>query len=206
MNMTRIGLFALALIGCDSVLAQQPVADLGIEVSVEPVGVTPPGTEGVISITITNFGPDTGTGTFRWVPTSTGTGFGYPPLEFTGIGTGPCRVSSFGQPPPGDNFGFQVARDILPGDSQTCTYGFRVAETTILNQVARWDVAALDGLIILDDPNDANNVADVLLLFAEPPDPVAVPALSARAMIMLGFLLGLLGVVGFAGLWKSSIR
>jgi len=190
MNMTRIGLFALALIGCDSVLAQQPVADIGIEVSVEPVGVTPPGTKGVISITITNFGPDTGTGTFRWVPTSTGTGFGYPPLEFTGIGTGPCRVSSFGQPPPGDNFGFQVARDILPGDSQTCTYGFRVAETTILNQVARWDVAALDGLIILDDPNDANNVADVLLLFGEPPDPVSVATLSDWSLLILVLMFG----------------
>ena len=201
MNMTRIGLFALALIGCDSVLAQQPVADIGIEVSVEPVGVTPPGTEGVISITITNYGPDTGTGTFRWVPTSTGTGFGYPPLEFTGIGTGPCRVSSFGQPPPGDNFGFQVARDILPGDSQTCTYGFRVAETTILNQVARWDVAALDGLIILDDPNDANNVADVLLLFAEPPDPVSVTVMSEWALIVLVLMLGSIGLRSGARYW-----
>jgi len=190
MNRIRTGLFALALMGCFPVLAQQPVADIGIEVSVEPDGVMPPGTEGAFSIVITNFGPDTGAGTFRWNPTDNGAGFGYPPLEFTGTRTGPCRVSSFGQPLPGDNFGFQIARDIPSGESRTCTYGFRVPETTILRQVARWSVAALDGLIILDDPNEANNVADVLLIFAEPPAPVSVPATSAWAAILLALLLG----------------
>lgn len=69
MNTIRIGLFALALIGCDSVLGQQPVADIGIEVSVEPVGVTPPGTVINIAITITNFGMDTSSALFNWTRT-----------------------------------------------------------------------------------------------------------------------------------------
>src|SRR6056297_864408 len=205
MKMIRIGLSALALIGCDSVLAQQPVADIGIEVSVEPVGVTPPGTEISITVTLTNLGMDTSSALFVWTRTSNGTELSFPPLQRTGDDTGPCVNASPGQPPPPGVIFFprQAIRDIPPGEGRTCTFDFRVLETTTLAQISRWTAFPASGSVPLDDPNDANNVADVLLLFAEPPDPVAVPALSARAMIMLGFLLG---VVGFAGLWKSSIR
>src|SRR6056297_3350427 len=96
-------LFALALGLTVPAQAQQRVADIGIEVRIEPPGVTPPGTEGIVSITITNDGPDVGAGVFRWNQTGDVTGLSYPPLEFLGRIVGPCTISSFGQPPIGDN-------------------------------------------------------------------------------------------------------
>ena len=53
----------------------------------------------------------------------------------------------------------------------------------------------------MDDPNDANNVADVLLLFGEPPDPVSVPALTAWGLMILGLTLGLFAARSGSRLW-----
>jgi len=203
MNMMRVGLFALALLGCVSVSAQQPVADIGIEVSVEAAGVTPPGTVINIAITITNFGMDTSSALFVWTRTSNGTGLSFPPLQRTGDDTGPCVNASPGQPPPPGVIFFprQAIRDIPPGEGRTCTFDFLVLETTTLAQVSRWTAFPAVDSVPLDDPNDANNVADVLLLFAEPPDPVSVPALSAWASIVLILMLGSIGLYSGYSRW-----
>jgi len=201
MNMIRIGLSVFALIACVSALAQQPVADIGIEVSVEPVGVTPPGTVINIAITITNFGMDTSSALFNWTRTYNGTGFSFPPLQSTGDATGPCVSGSQGQPPPPGVIFFprRLIRDIPPGESRTCTYDFLVLETTTLAQVSRWTAFPAIFPVPLDDPNDENNVADVLLLFGEPPDPVSVPAFSAWAWMVLVLLLGWIGLYRVIG-------
>jgi len=62
-------------------------------------------------------------------------------------------------------------------------------------QIARWEVSGAN------DPNDANNVADVLLLFAEPPDAVSVPALSAWSVVVLVLMLGSIALRSGAGHW-----
>lgn len=189
--MTRIALAVFLTIGIIPALAQPIVADIGISVSIEPGGVMPPGTEGVVHITITNHGPDTGAGTFRWVQTDYGAGLSYPPLVFLGLTAGACTMFTFGQPLPGDFFGIQVAREIPPGESRICSYGFRVLDTNQLMQVARWDVLALDGLFLLDDPNLANNEDEVLLIFSPFANARPVPALSWLGLLMLILLVGL---------------
>ncbi len=187
-------LFALALGLTVPAQAQQRVADIGIEVRIEPPGVTPPGTEGIVSITITNDGPDIGAGVFRWNQTGDVTGLSYPPLEFLGRIVGPCTISSFGQPPIGDNFGLHQVRDIPPGETRVCTYGFRVLETTKLKQIARWSVFARDGLNLLDDPNDTNNADEILLTFSGLADIRPVPVLSWFGLFTLVLLLGLASI------------
>lgn len=191
--MIRLSLFALMLIGCASIQADTPLADMGMEVHIEPDGVTPPGTEGIVSLTITNYGPDIDSGFIRWTPTPNGEGIGYPPLDFTGSATGPCGISPIGQPPPGDNFGFLVTPDLQPLESVTCTYSFRVEETTLLTQIARWDVSVFGSG---EDPNDANDADEVLFIFSPLADPRSVPALSWFGLFALILLLCLVSIRG----------
>lgn len=88
----------------------------------------------------------------------------------------------------------RLIRDIPPGESRTCTYDFLVLETTTLAQVSRWTAFPAIFPVSLDDPNDENNVADVLLLFAEPVATVSVPALSAWSLLILVLIFGSIGV------------
>jgi len=191
-------IFLIVVVGRLS--AGEPAADFSIEASVAPGGVMPPATQGAVTITITNEGPDTGTAIFRMLRTDDGTGFNdYPPLEFQFPGglTGPCQNAP--QPPlPGESFLVWIVRDILAGESRTCTFAFLVADTEQISQIGRWRVETSSGP---DDPNDANNVADVLLLFGEPPEPVSVPALSAWAAIVLVLMLGALALRSSARHW-----
>ena len=67
-----------------SIAAQggEPLADLALSVSVAPDSSIPPGTEGTITLSITNLGPITASGIFGWDPTDIGGDFSDPPLEF----------------------------------------------------------------------------------------------------------------------------
>jgi len=187
MSPVKIWFSALLMAFFNTVIAGETITDLGIGVTVEPQGVTPPGTQGTVAITITNTGPDTASvAIFRWLPTNDGSGFSYPPLGFpVGLLTGPCRLF-IGQPPPGDSFASWVTSDISPGESRTCTFGFRVLETTKTSQIARWEVNGFEA----HDPNPTNNEAEVLLRFAGNPDPVSVPALSISGFLILAFMVG----------------
>lgn len=186
MSPIKIWFSALLVTAFSHVLAGQAINDLGIGVTVQPQGVTPPGTEGTVAITITNDGPNIASvATFRWLATNDGSGLSYPPLGFPGPFDGPCRFS-IGLPPPGDFFGTWVIRDISPGESRTCTFGFRVLETTKTSQIARWEVNEFEA----DDPNPTNNEAEVLLRFAGNSDPVSVPALSVTGFLVLVFMVG----------------
>jgi len=88
-----------------------------------------------------------------------------------------------------------IIQDIGAGESQVCSFGFEVSDTMQIAQIARWEVSGAN------DPNDANNVADVLLLFAEPPDAVSVPALSAWSVVVLVLMLGSIALRSGAGHW-----
>jgi len=171
--------------------AGTPLADIAIEVGVEPNGVTPPGTEGTVSLTITNYGPDVSAALIGWAVTSNGVGFSFPPLDFVGVATGPCGISPIGQPGPGDNFGFQVTPALNPGESVTCTYGFEVRETMILSQMAQWGVGP-NGLA--EDPNQTNNLDEVLLIFSPLADTRPVPALSWVGIFVLMLSVGLIAI------------
>ena len=190
MSPIRILLSAILLIALNPALAGGPVADLGIEAAVQPAGITPPGTEGTVIITITNHGPDTGSAAFEMIRTNDGAGFSFPPLEFSGLKTGPCNFLPPGQPPPGETvgiFGSWSTLGMMPGEPRTCTFGFRILETSKMSQIMRWEVSATG---VADDPNPTNNQAEVLLRFAGNSDPLSVPILPPWALLILVLLFG----------------
>jgi len=187
MRPTHVFLSALMVAALQPAWAGNSIADVGIEVAVEPQ-VTTPGTEGWAIITITNHGPDTGSAIFNWSATFNGAQNSYPPLEFPGPFEGPCGISPIGQPPPGDLFGFWVTRNLAPSESRTCRFGFRVLESTIAGQIARWEVHAI--FPADKDPNLSNNESELFLQFALNPDPISVPALSVSRLLLLGLVLG----------------
>jgi len=179
--------FILALIYCPA-HAGDASADIGIEVTVAPSNNLLPGTEGTISITITNSGPDMATALFQWFPTENGMGFGFPPIAFTGMVTGPCELSPVGEPIPGDNFGFWITNDIGPGTSRVCNFEFRALETPNFGQAARWLLFVIDG----DDPDPSNNEFEVFLVFSEISSIHPIPLLSTFGLIALALLLVLI--------------
>lgn len=188
--MIKLVLAICILAGSFSAQAGGASADISIDVTIEPSNPTPPGTEGSISTTISNSGPDTATVVFQWSATKNQTGFGFPPLAFPEPVNGPCSISPVGTPGPGDNFGFWITYDVLPGESRNCTFGFRVLETTTVSQIARWEAFIFDAGNSTDDPNLSNNQAELLLQFAGNPDPVSVPAVSVSRLLVLAVLLG----------------
>jgi|GEM_PF-1734577 len=196
MNSTRIFVFAFLTMACGQLSAGKPAADYSISVDVAPGGVMPSGTEGVVTINITNQGPDEGTPLFGMRGTDDGTGFfSFPPLNFEFPGafvSGPCVTAPI-QLPPVVEFLNWLVLDMPAGESVECKYAFTVAETSVDSRIGRWEVVPYMGP---DDPNDANNVADVLLLFAEPPEPVSVPVLAPWTLLILVVTLGWIGMVG----------
>lgn len=167
--------------------ADDVTVDLGISVSVTPAGVLPPGSEGVVSISITNYGPDTGSAGFRMLRTPDGVGLSYPPLSFIGLVDGPCTGSPLFSPPPGDIFSFWLVHDLDADETAVCSFSFVVTETSLPEQIARWEVMA--GAGGQTDPNADNNTAEVLLRFAHPAAPLPVPALSWLGLLLLIVLL-----------------
>ena len=201
MSPTRIFISVLLMAACGQLSAGESMADFSISASVSPDGIMPPGTESVLAITVTNHGPDDGVPLFYMDRTDDGTGvFNYPPLHFQFPGallTGPCDTPPEPGPPQGE-FLTWITPAIVAGESVGCTFAFTVTETSIISQVGRWTVGAFSGA---NDPNEGNNVADVLLLFAEPPDAVSVPALSGWASIVLALMLGSIALRSGAGYW-----
>src|SRR6056297_2621276 len=94
MSPTRIFVFAFLTMACGQLSAGESAADYSISVDVTPGGVMPPGTEGVVTINITNQGPGDGTPLFGMLRTNDGTGaFNFPPIHFEFPGallTGRC--------------------------------------------------------------------------------------------------------------------
>lgn len=194
--MMRLALVIFVLVGAFPVQAGAASADISIDVSIDPPNPIPPGTEGTISITISNSGPDIGTVIFAWLATPNGTGFGFPPLVFPGPFRGPCGISPVGHPGPGDYFGSWITYDILPGESRTCDFGFRVLETTIASQLARWNLSVFDvDGAIADDPDLSNNEAEQLLVFADFPAATPVSTTSRMGLLVLILLLGVAGLL-----------
>lgn len=189
--MIRLAVLAYTLLCSFAVEAGSATADISMDVSIVPSNPVTPGTEGTISISITNLGPDAAPFVlFQWFQTETGMGTEYPPLEFLALESGPCGISPIIQPGPDDTFGVWTTNNVGPGESRTCNFGFRVSETTVVRQRARWESFVFNA----NDPNQSNNEAELLLVFAEMPDPEPIPALSGRGLIMLALLLGLIAL------------
>lgn len=172
--------------------AGEATVDLGISVSVMPSGVLLPGSEGVVNISITNYGPDTGSAAFVMGRTSDGMGVSYPPLNFVGLLDGPCTGSPIFDPPPGDIFSFWIVHDLAPDETAVCSFSFVVTETSVTEQLARWEVMA--GAGGQHDPNPVNDVAEVMLRFAPQVAPLPVPALSWPGLLLLLILITFISV------------
>lgn len=189
-RLTGTVLLAVALFCFGSASAGDQVADFSIDASVIPSGVTPPGTAGVLTIVVSNIGPDSGVPIFEMERTDDGTGVStFPPLQFEFPGallTGPCTTPPEPVPPQGEFLSW-ITPTLEASESVECTFAFTVGETSVLSQVARWAVRPFSGAT---DSNDENNVANVLLRFAESTQPVSVPVNSVWASLILMVLLG----------------
>jgi len=188
MKHIRVLLQGLMIVAAGQLFGGEPAADFSIAADVTPGGVMPPGTEGVVTIKVTNFGPDTGTAIFRMRRTDDGTGFfNYPPLhfQFPGALTGPCEGAPL-QPLPGEVFLIWIVRELPAGESVECSYDFTVTETSVITQLGRWSIERFSGP---QDPNLDNNISDVLLRFAEVPEAIPVPAISTPVLLLLVLLL-----------------
>ncbi len=172
--------------------AGEATVDLDISVSVTPAGVLPPGSEGVVSISITNYGPDIGSAGFRIRMTPDGMGISYPPLNFVGLLDGPCKGSPTFNPPPGDIFSFWLVHDLAVDETAVCSFSFVVTETSLTEQLARWEVMA--GAGGQNDPNPDNNTAEALLRFARQTEALPVPVFSWLGMLLLIVLLSFISM------------
>lgn len=172
--------------------AGEAMVDLGISVSVSPAGVLPPGSEGVVSITITNYGPDSGSAALQLLQTPDGVGKSWPPLVFTEWFDGPCVVSPIAQPGPGQTFPNWMTENLAAGETVVCSFGFVVIETSVQEQLARWRVSA--GAGGQNDPNPDNNTAEVLLRFAHQTEALPVPVFSWLGMLLLIVLLSFISM------------
>jgi len=167
--------------------AGDATVDLGISVSVAPAGVFPPGSEGVVSITITNYGPDGGNASLRMLRTPDGVGISFPPLVFLDLLEGPCTTSPLFQPGPGEIFFYTIVEGLAAHETVVCRFHFSVTETSITEQLARWQVSPSPSTI--SDPNPDNNTAEVLLRFARQPEALPVPVFSWLGISLLIVLL-----------------
>src|SRR6056297_351499 len=156
MSPTRIFVFAFLTMACGQLSAGESAADYSISVDVTPGGVMPPGTEGVVTINITNQGPGDGTPLFGMLRTNDGTGaFNFPPIHFEFSGaffSGPFFTATI-QLPPVVEFLNWLVLDMPAGESVECKYAYTVAETSVDSRIGRWEVVPYMGP---DDPNDAN--------------------------------------------------
>lgn len=200
-------LLTIALIGysfCHAA-AGELSADVAIAVDVEPEGAIPPGTDGTISVTLENSGPDTATVTFQWLAAADGTGF--PPLAFPSPVVGPCLVSPVGQPGPGDNFGFWVTYELMPGESRTCSFEFLVLETELLSQIVRFVASVFFlGMPVSpdDDPDLSNNEAELQFVYSNLIASRPVPLFSFSGLLLLALVL----TIGsfFSRRWSATRR
>lgn len=177
--------------------AGAPSADVALEVGIEPVGAIPPSTEGTITVTISNLGPNEANVFFSWLPSENGAGF--PPLAFPVFPVGPCFVSPVGQPGPGDNFGFWVTYDLLPGEAVECSFEFVVLETELLSQTARWVASVFfTGQPISpdDDPDLSNNEAELNFVYSDLIAPQPVPLFSIPGLLLLVLVLAATAYLG----------
>lgn len=181
-------------------------SDVALRVEVIPDATLLPGSSATLRVEVTNNGPDTSTALFSWRPTPNGSGFGYPPLSFSGFASGPCFISPVGQPPPGDSFGFWVTSDILPGESRICEFDFVVLDTELLSQSAHWTVGVFfPGMPVSpdDDPDLTNNVAELLLVFSGLVTPHPVPLLSFPGFLLLALVVA---VAAYRGNLRAARR
>lgn len=115
-------------------------ADFSIKVE-KFATITPPGSTGNLSVTITNNGGVTDLGFFR---VSTVLPRGSLPLSQPisyQIVLGPCGISPVAQSGPGDTFGLWITKELLPGESATCHWQFVVDQMPYADEVTvKWAV------------------------------------------------------------------
>lgn len=187
---------------------QGQVHDLELQVDVDAPSVTPPGTTGVLTFTVTNHGPDPAgtTGPFKVVVAggllayslTYGELIDFDRLSDISI----CALTAqIGDPLPGEPIPilFTLLFDELPpGESVTCDVEFRInpfayeidpRETNDDDILHGWFLGSPPGT----DPDLSNNSVDITYLLA--PLPAAIPTLSRWGLA--AFSLGLVAAYAF---------
>lgn len=174
-------------------VAQAQEADLALEVLMEPShGVTPPGSSGMLTFTVTNLGPDPSGGLANRIRIESGTeraldvdGFD-PPVTIEPAGGSSCEVSRFlGEPvPPEPNvlvsYHVSFPGPLDPGESMVCDVTFSVSPNL------RQDIGMLWGTFGgTFDPDSFND-----LVFTPFRLPVtAIPTLSQYSLVVFAMAL-----------------
>jgi len=193
----RLGAFLACVASVSAIAGARPKVDLSVSVTTSPVPFEP---GGIVTVTMTvhNAGPDAAGATLpnersvivREKP------YGIverpPPFVLFEPATGCSAYAQESEPIPGLPGGgltylFSYYFDTVgPGESRTCVYRVRFLPSTQEDFATNWRISSAND----DDTNPNNNQFDYTFIAAEPPAPVAVPALSLTGWLLLG--LGLL--------------
>ena len=189
--------FALALPAVTTAGTPTVQADLEVSVSVTPSSFSP-GSQGIVSLTLTNHGPDTaGTGSFANLVLQRGFRLEVitdrPPYEIREPVSG-CVIAPEIVGPFSDlSFGFVWTYyfDAIPaGTSRTCTFAIEFSPRPFDSFDTFWRTAATT-----EDPNPANNQADYRFIAGIPLiPPQPVPGLRLIAQLLLAASLLLLAL------------
>ncbi|MEM9532722.1 MAG: hypothetical protein AAGA23_17520 [Pseudomonadota bacterium] len=183
---TRLILAILVATFGQMALAQ---ADLSLEVVVSENPIRPPGSSGVVTVRLTNLGPQPVRNPASLVEIPS---FGAPPVDFFSIPGEICTLA-FGvldpfNPDDPSVFVFQFGSPgLLAGDSSECRATYAVNPDLEGDITVSWVISSLSTQPV--DPNTTNNSATVTFGI---PLPVQVPGLNTPGAALMVFLFSLL--------------
>jgi hypothetical protein len=180
------------------------LADYSVRIEPSPVRIDP-GTSQDVSIFITNHGPQavtpSQTALFGWFDRYNR--FGPPPSPPDPFLINPfvlpgCRFQEVGpiiSPPRDVELTAIVEQTIAPGETRECRIRVEARPSATGERSLRFTQRIFyDGVV---DPNLADNVATLRMIFSDPPAQ-SVPTASKTMLAVLGWLLALIGIASFA--------
>jgi len=171
------------------------VSDLEVELIATPSTFMPPGTEGRLTARFTNHGPDATDSISGRTPLGVQFGEHIPYDLYLGPFT-ECdiRFTTFSPPPEGPLTAVMIYNFDEPmaaGETRECVIGFDAKPTasgTFTFQVEFRHLPPLN----YTDPNPGNNIAELNVVFGDPPPAAAMPVPTLRR---LGIVLLVVGVL-----------
>jgi len=190
----RLGAALTCVASVSAIAGARPQVDLSVSVTTSPEPFVP---GGIVTVTMTvhNAGPDTAGATLPNQRSIIILEKAYdivdrpPPFVLLEPATGCSAYAHVSEPIPGVPGGgiaflFSYYFDAIgPGESRTCIYRVRFLPSTQEDFATDWLTTSPND----DDINPSNNRFDYTFVAAEPPAPVAVPALSPASWFLLGF-------------------
>ena len=186
-----IGVLCWMVFALTPAIASSKSADLGVSFTVQPSTFPLPNSVGSVTVTVTNYGPDTVSAVgvhssnwedgkqillFRTPDTQCDFGYGFydgpTPLVYAGL--------LFNSAP------------LPPGAQESCTVGITVYQNATGQYPLYFTVSPYELGVV--DPNPRNNQSPTVTLFLSP---IAVPALTTFALVLMAVLIALIAALWF---------